>query len=165
MTRIFSTVLALCVGAGIMFGAFDLGRNLARGDGGGALLDSVGSGSAMSPADRLHDPIAYPFQAIDDARGAWKNGWAFGILATIVILTHGLASAVGRWPNSRLLKWFAQNKTAIFVVSGIGTVAGASFNALALGGTWLAALFAGVAAILAVIKPTPHTPGAAAPSS
>jgi hypothetical protein len=112
------------------------------------------SGSATAaPADRLHDPIANPTASFNDVKDAWSISWGAGLLAAIVTLTTGLARATSRWPNARLLRWFAKNKTAIFVVTGIGTVAAASFNALALGGTWLAALWAGIAAVLALIAP------------
>lgn len=94
------------------------------------------------PSDKLHNVVDDPVAAIDDLRNQKTQSWAVAILAALVITTSSLAQAAKKWPDSRALAWFAKNKTALFVIQGVGMSAAAAFNALALGGAWMAAVYA-----------------------
>lgn len=124
---------------------------------------SAGSGSAATttttqvtvttgPADKLHNPVDDPLAALSDIREAKKQGWAFAILASVIMLVAGLARASVRWPNAPLLSTIAKHKTVIFVVTCLGAAAGAAFNALALGGSMYSVLLAGGGAALLFIN-------------
>lgn len=152
-----------------MSGAFYYGTTIAEADNGSAVIvpalvdaGAVVAPEPAAPADKLHDITSDPVGAYNDVRDMQQKGWAFAVLAVIVILASGLSKAASKWPNSKLLAWFAKNKTAIFVVSSVGAVAAASFNALVLGGTWMAVAFAGAGAALALLHPAPAAPPAAA---
>jgi hypothetical protein len=107
----------------------------------------------LVPADKLHDPIEAPIAAIGDVRAAWREGWALGLLVALVIVARGLGTARRRWPASRLLSWLS-GRTAL-VVLGVGTTGAAAVDAIALGGSWLAAAAAAAGALLALIEPGP----------
>lgn len=105
---------------------------------------------STGPADQLHDPIDDPGPAYDDLVRAKKSGgWALALLAGFVMITRVLA----RLPGS-LGAWFRVGVRATVVAAG-GAIGVAAFNALALGGTWIAVLFAAVGAGLALITPIP----------
>jgi hypothetical protein len=69
------------------------------------------------------------------------------------MLTAGFARAADKWPNSKLFAWFKKKKTAIYVVSGLSLTSAAAFNALALGGTWMAAAYAAAGAFFTMLHP------------
>lgn len=108
---------------------------------------------AEAPSASLSNPVDDPLGAFDDARSAKKQGWAIFVLACIVMTTAGLARAGTKWGDSKFLAWFVKNKTLVYVVSSLGAVSAAAFDALALGGTWGAAGFAGVGAFLTLVMP------------
>lgn len=114
------------------------------------------------PPGGLANPVDDPIGAYSDARAALEQGWAVFVLAVIVMTTAGLSRAAGRWPNARLLAWFVRNKTAIYIVAGVGTVAAAALDALWLGGTWYAAGYAALGAFLTLVAPQPSSPRTAA---
>lgn len=125
----------------------------------GYLLVVSGSGSSspapvIAPADKLRDPVSDPVGAFDDVRAARKLGWPLALLAVLIMVARGLQSAGQRWPNSRWLSWLNTGARA-FVIAGAATVAAASFNTLALGGTWFAVAMAAVGAALALLAPKP----------
>jgi hypothetical protein len=108
---------------------------------------------AAKPADQLPNPVDDPLAAIETFKAQKKQGWAAGILAAVVMLTMGFSRAAAKWPTSRLFAWFAKNKTAIYIVSGLGVTSAAAFNAIALGGTWMAAVWSAVAAFFTMADP------------
>jgi hypothetical protein len=113
-----------------------------------------GSGSAVvAPADGLHDPVIAPVEAYDDFRAAQKIGWPLALLAALVMLTRGLATASTKWSISWLA--FLSKGAAAVILAGLGTCGAAAFNTLALGGTWFAVATAAIGAALALIQPTP----------
>lgn len=107
---------------------------------------AVGSGSATPlPSDGLHDPTKEPAATLSDLESAKKIGWSALVFAVLTIL----ARLVGAWGKSvSWLGWLNTGKTAV-VVGFIGATAAAMFNALASGGSLLAAavpsLLAGLA--------------------
>lgn len=115
----------------------------------------VAAPAADPPPTALPNPVDNPGAAIDSLKAAKKLGWAAAILAAIVMLAAGLARAAAKWPTLPGLSWFAKHKTAIFVTAAVSTIGAAAYNAIALGGTWLAAGAAAVAALLTLIAPTP----------
>lgn len=139
--------LFLFVGAGSFYGGLayaDTPTSITVGSAG------AGSGSAVtSPADQLPDIVTNPGKAFDAEKAAYKLGWPLAVLAAIIMLGRG-AGLLGR--QFSWLAWIGKGKAAV-VTAGIVTVAIAAFNALALGGTWYAALFAAIYAGLALLKP------------
>lgn len=112
-----------------------------------------GSGSAVAPADVLHDPVTDPVAAFDDARAAQKIGWPLALLACLIMVARAAQTAGKRW-SWAWLKWLNTGVRA-FVIAGVITVGSAAFNTLALGGTWYAVGLAAAVALLAVITPAP----------
>lgn len=129
----------------------------------------TGSGSAMAgsgdtvtvtttttmTADKLHDPMVDPIGAFDDLKAAKKVNWPLALLAGLILLTKGLATASKKWPSFSGFSWLNKGKVAV-VVAGILTVAVAAFNSLALGGTWFAVMSAAAATLFSLMVPT-HT--------
>jgi len=109
--------------------------------------------TAPRPSDRLHDPLTDPAGAIDDAVAARRQGWPLLALVVLILVSRGLGKARTRWPSSRSLAWMGGR--AGLVVIGAGIVAGAAFDALALGGSWFAAGAAAIGAALALLDPAP----------
>lgn len=132
-----------------------------------AVLVDAGSGSGSSsaapaapapeaktpPSEALPNPVDDPIAAIETLRAQRKQGWAVTILAAVCMLVAGLSRAGSKWPDVKPLAWVRTNKTAILVSSGLALTSAAAFNALALGGTWLAALWAAVGAGLSLLHP------------
>lgn len=118
---------------------------------------SAGAGSATTPAtkpsDALANPVDDPLEAINNARQAFKQGWAVGLLAVLVMLTAAFARAGQKWPTAKPLAWIAKKKWALLAISGAGLVGAAAYNALALGGSPYAALLAAGGAVLALVMP------------
>lgn len=113
-----------------------------------------GSGSAVpAPADQLHNPVDAPVAAYDDFKAAQKIGWPLALLAALVMLTRGIATAATRWSIS-WLAWLAKGAAAT-AISGAGAIGAAAFNTLALGGTWFAVAVAAMGALLALMTPKP----------
>lgn len=104
------------------------------------------------PADKLHNPVDDPLAALSDVREAKKQGWAFAILAVVVMLVAGFARASVRWPTLPVLSQIAKHKTVIFAVACLGASAVGAYNALALGGSWYSVLVAGGGAALLFIN-------------
>lgn len=105
--------------------------------------NSPNSGSAAAaPADSLHDPLSAPAAAFDDLKAAKKVGWPLAILAGAVIVSRLLGRAGG------IFKPLASGKAAL-VVGAVGAASCSAYNALALGGSWLAVAMALVVAAAA----------------
>lgn len=108
---------------------------------------------AADPASQLHNPVDSPIASIDDAKQAYKQNWALGILAVLVMLIAGLSKAASKWPTLPGLSYFSKHKTLMLVISGAGLTAAAAYNSLALGGSWYATLAVAGGAALALISP------------
>lgn len=120
---------------------------LAQADTSPALPDA-GSASApvalepapeTKPADKLHDPLASPQAAFDDLKAAKKLGWGVLVLAVLIMTCRVLGRLGGAF------KFLATGKVAI-LIGAVGTLAMTAYNALVLGGTWMAALAAAIVA-------------------
>jgi hypothetical protein len=114
---------------------------------------------SMAPADRLRDPLSEPKAVVDDLKAAKRMGWGVLALAILVVVTRLLG---------RLGGWFAvlrKGKVSL-VVASVGAFAVTAYNAIMLGGTWMAALAAGVVAVAAFLdyKP-PHAKSSESSSS
>lgn len=116
---------------------------------------SATSAAEVTPAEKLRNPADDPIGAFDDARAAYKQGWAFFLLACLVMLTAGLVRAAKKWPSSMLLAWFVTHATLLYVIECVGAVAAAAFDALARGGTWYAVGYVALGAVLTIIAPKP----------
>lgn len=129
-------------------GAVDAGPTLDAGPG-------SGSGAVALPSDSIHDPVTDPAATYDDMKAAKKLGWGILALAIIIVVCKVLARLGG------MFKKLGEGKFALIVAS-VGTLAMTAYNALLLGGTWLAALaaaiVAGAAAWDAAAKPKPAAP-------
>lgn len=116
------------------------------------------SASEPKPSEQLPNPVDDPRAAYDAVKAAKKQGWAAAILASLVMLTAGFARASTRWPTSKPFAWVAKHKTVLLVISGVSLVSCAAFDALVLGGQWMAVLWAAIGAALTLIVPTPTPP-------
>ncbi len=102
----------------------------------------------------LHDPMLDPTGAFDDIRAAKKVNWPLALLAGLLIILKGMGSASKRWPKAKPLVWLNTGKAA-FILAGFLTVGAATFNSLALGGTWFAVMSACAASLFSLMVPTP----------
>jgi hypothetical protein len=109
---------------------------------------STGSAVAQTPADKLPNPGDDPAKALDAEKAAYKLGWPLAVLAALVML----AKLAGTAATISWLAWLGKGKAAA-IAAGVGAVSAAAFNALALGGTWYAALIAAGGVVLLLIKP------------
>lgn len=109
----------------------------------------------QKPADAIPDPLANPVQAYDALKDAKKKDWGYFLLFCGVMLTATLTRAAAKWPTAPVLSQIAKHKTVILVVTCAGFVSAAAFNALALGGDWLAVAKTAAAAMLTFVLPSP----------
>lgn len=110
-----------------------------------------GSGSALTPAQAFPDPISSPMETIDTLRGAKAVSWACLAFALLTVI----ARVVGRLGRGvKQLAWLGHGKAAV-IVGAVGALAAATYNALALGGTLLAAALAGLVALAYYLDATP----------
>jgi hypothetical protein len=135
------------------------------GSGAGSVATAIdaGSGSAVAPApaapsvDALHNPAQAPLAAFDDLKAAKKLGWAMALFAALVMLLKAVAyvkDKLGGVPLlGKLAAWLAVNKRAVWI-AGLGAGCAAAYNALAEGGTWMAALMLVAAKVFALMSPT-----------
>lgn len=116
---------------------------------------SVGSGSgALAPAQAFPDPVDSPAATIDTLKSAKAIGWACLAFAVLTVLAR-VAGRLGR--DTKWLAWLGKGKAAVMVGAG-GALALATYNALALGGTLLAAALAGLVALAHYLDATPTSP-------
>jgi hypothetical protein len=145
-------VLGLFVGFATTMGAGVLGYATAHGDSGSAAIAAppadthalpapalTGSGSDVAPADKLHDPLAAPIAAFDDVLAAKKLGWPILVLVALILISRVLARVGG------VFKPLGSGKAALGIAA-VGTFAITAYNAVALGGSWFAAVTAAVVA-------------------
>lgn len=146
--RIRIAVLALLGAMLVTIGPAWIGYQVARGDdgSGSALLAPIDAGVASAPAeapakpsDALHDPVSSPSAAFDDLKAAKKMGWGLLVLAVLVMACRVLGKLGGRF------KALGTGRIAV-VIAAVGTLAVTAYNALALGGTWMAAASAAIVA-------------------
>lgn len=97
-----------------------------------------------APADALHDPLTNPAGAYDDIRAAKRTGWG-AVFLVVLIMACGVASRI-----SASLSWLAKPRV-LLAVGSLGTFGATAYNAIALGGTWVAALAAAVPPLIAVM--------------
>ena len=106
----------------------------------------------IPPAGSLHDPAENPLAALSDARMAKTAGWAVLVLCVLTMLTKAIAYGAPKLQNVPVLGaaagWLANGKHAVWV-AGLGATAAAAYDALVNAGSWTAALFAAVGALLA----------------
>lgn len=101
---------------------------------------ATGSGSAIAPlpqASGVVDPLEQPIAAITEFQLAKKTGWPLAVLLVLVMVTHGLAY----FETTSIGAWLAVG-TRASVISAIGTMVAAAYNAVLMGGTLTAALVA-----------------------
>jgi hypothetical protein len=120
-----------------------------------ALVPAAGGGSAR-PSDALRDPLDNLGGAIDDVSAARRHGWALGALVGLILIARSLGKARKRWPASRALAWMGGRVGG--VVIGVGVVGSSAFDAIALGGSWVAAGYAAIGAALYLLMPDPPAP-------
>lgn len=114
-----------------------------------AFADSGSAVAAPAPVDALGDPLSAPAEAWSDLQAAQKVGWPLAILAGVVMLARLLGRLGGVWSRLR------EGKVAL-AIGALSATSCAAYNALALGGSWLAvaagAIVAGAAAWDAAAK-------------
>lgn len=99
-------------------------------------------------------PPSDAIDGVEDVRDAARShGWALGALVGLILVGRTMRRARRRWPASRALAWMGG--PAGLIVGGSAIVASAAYDALALGGSWLAAGFAAVGAVLYLLDPDP----------
>lgn len=129
--------------------------------GSGSDVVAVGSGSAAPTAAAtppvLHDPIAAPIEAVSDLKQAKRQGWAALAFAVLVMLTRLGVRASERYKSLA----FLGKGNAHIALAATAAFALAAYNALALGGSLYAALYAAGGVALYAIMPQPK-PAAAA---
>lgn len=146
----------------IALGILAFGCAMAQADAGvpvdaGLVLDAGAPPDASLPSDQLADPIADPVGAVGDSRDAVSKGWALGILAILVTLVKGLTSAGKKWPTVGVLRWLRENQAAVLVSGCLGVAIVGAYNALALGGSGWAVLYAAAGAVFLFMQsPTPR---------
>jgi hypothetical protein len=153
MTRLFPLALLALVSFVLLCRvSLEVGLQLANADSGSAVSSSsppATSAPAAAPADKLHDPVTQPAQALDDVVAAKKLGWPLFVLACLLL---GARAAGELGKSVSWLAWLSKGRAA-FVVAGAATVAAACFNTVALGGHGMAILAAAAGAALALLRP------------
>lgn len=110
-----------------------------------------GSGSAATAPVIPADPVIHPVATIDTLKAAKQIGWACLAFAILTVT----ARVVGRLGKDvKQLAWLHKGKAAV-IVGAVGALALATYNALALGGTLLAAALAGLVALAHYLDATP----------
>ena len=94
------------------------------------------------PSDSIDDPLKAPVAAWDDVKAAKKTGWGVLALVLLIIATRLLGRLGGVF--SRL----KEGKVSL-VIAAAGTFGLTAYNALLLGGSWVAALLGAVVAAAA----------------
>lgn len=110
------------------------------------------------PSDALHNPVDDPLKALDDAKQAKKQGWGLFILASLIMLTAGLAKAATKWPTLWGLSTINKHKTTLIISACLGVGVTAAYNALADGGSWYAVIGVGAIAAVTFISHLPSEP-------
>lgn len=152
--RIAIASASLLIAFAVTFGATMCSYQIARAQSGSAVVEPQGSASPEPapaaaqpsakplPSSQLADPMESPQQAYNDLVAAKRLGWSLLVLA-VLIMGCRLAGKLGGW-----FKPLATGRAAV-VVAGVGTLAISAYNALALGGTWMAAAAAALVAFAA----------------
>lgn len=107
----------------------------------GAPLPSTTAATATA-ATTAHDPLAAPAEYISDIKAAKRYGWApfaFWILWQASVL-------IGRLSKATSALAFLNRGRAAVVIAALAALGLATYNALALGGSIVAALLAGIVA-------------------
>ena len=117
---------------------------------------AVGSGSgsssaALTTAQAFPDPVDSPAATIDTLKAAKAIGWACLVFAALTVLAR-VAGRLGK--DVKWFAWLGKGKAAV-LVGAVGALALATYNALALGGTLIAAALAGLVALAHYLDATP----------
>lgn len=122
-------------------------------------VDVATASPTKATVDAPHDPIAAPIESIGDIKAARKYGWA----AAAFLILWQLSLVASKLGQS--IKWLAvlgKGRVAV-VVGAVGALGIAGYNAMALGGSLVAALFAALtAAALFINSDAQAAPKAAA---
>lgn len=121
----------------------------------------VAPAPAAPSADQLHDPAESPRAAFDELKAAKKLGWGVAVFAGLAMLFKVLAyvkdKLAGKPVIGKVAAFLAKGKTAIWI-AGLGAGCAAAYNALAEGGTWMAAVGVLVVKAFALMSPTTAAP-------
>ena len=118
-------------------------------DAGLPLVTDTSAPVAQAPV--LHDPVADPISAVSDLRQAKRQGWAALSFAILVMLTR----CGGRLSAKHKSLAFLGKGNAHIALAATAAFALAGYNALALGGSLYAALYAAGGVLLYTIMPQP----------
>ena len=155
LAPMLSVMLALGIGAGSV-GMFYAGRADAQ-----PVVVDAGAGSAidtpappappvvaveLKPSDKIHDPTSEPLEYVSDVKLAKRTGWPLAILVGL----FGLCKILGRAKDVKALAWLGRGKAA-FVVGCAGAIVAAMIDAVAGGGTLVAAGYAAAIALFGYI--------------
>lgn len=159
LTRYLAFVLACCIAlcgsAALSYAAVAGAANIGSGSAGGA---------TPAPDAQLDDVLKDPVAAYNDVKALYKLGWPFALLGGLVVVLRGVGTASKRWPKFPGLAKLASGKLAVVIASAT-TIVVVAFNALALGGTWPAILFAAGVAGFALWSPDSPAPSSESPAS
>ncbi len=155
---LLSVMIALGISAGSV-GIFYAGRADAQPSVTADAGVDAGSGSAIAaptappvvtvptkPSDTIHDPATDPIEFVSDVKLAKRTGWPLAILVGL----FGLCKLLGRAKNVKALAWLGKGKIA-FVVGCAGAIVAAMIDAIAGGGTLVAAGYAAAIALFGYI--------------
>jgi hypothetical protein len=145
MNKLIAPLVVLAIAAatcGTFVGVFYAGEASAQADDAGVLAASGSAAESTKPSDKIADPIAAPQQAFDDIKAAKKTGWGIFVLTIALVLCRVLSRLGGMFSKLR------QGKVAL-AVAAFTALTMTMFNAIALGGSWVAAAAAGVTAAFA----------------
>ena len=149
MTKLLAPLSSLALAAilvVIFVGAFNAGHAAADGSGSGSVTIPV-----PTPADQLDNPLTNPVAAYDDLKAAKRIGWGVLVLAVLVMASRLLGMLGGVFA-------FLKKGRVSLVVAAVGTFAVTAYNALLLGGTWMAAVAAAIVAGAAAWDAVSKTP-------
>lgn len=120
--------------------------------------------AADLPSSHIANPATNPIDAWNEAKAARKTSWPILAFLLLTMLTKGLAysaEAIKTWPLvGAAAVWLTVGKRAA-IVTGLGTLGAAGYDALIAGGSLTAALVAGGMAWAGAMHST--IKGAAAP--
>ena len=154
------TVTIACIAVALGLAGLSLVAFADDGSGSAAAITAPATGSAATaaPSDQLHDPLSAPAAAFDDLKAARKIGWPLAILAALVITAKLLSRLGGVW--SKL-----GTGHAALAIGALSAGSCAAYNALALGGSWMAVGLALIVALAAALDVKGKPKASDAPAS
>jgi hypothetical protein len=106
----------------------------------------------IASSSSLADPTVAPIQAVSQLAQLEHVGWPLALLAVLIMLSRAGVALAPRYALTAKL----ERGKRLMVVAGVGTVAAAAFNTVALGGSWTAALVGAAGVVFAMLSP--HAP-------